>query len=66
MSGRHATSTLAFDLFRRPRENAASRTELGGSRYGVTRIGTIDGENGMVLQPVHELVPRGRVRGGSR
>jgi hypothetical protein len=24
------------------------------------------GENGIVVQPVHEILPRGRVRGGSR
>ena len=39
---------------------------LGCSRHAITGIKTISGENAMVLQPVHELIPRGRVRGGLR
>jgi len=46
------------------RHRGACCAGLGCRLYGVTGVRKIGGENGMVVQPVHESLPRGRVRGG--
>jgi hypothetical protein len=60
---------VAFNLVRyrvKPGIPTPAGAGLGCSPYEVTGIKTSGGENSMVLQPVHERTPRGRVRGGSR